>query len=66
VPRSVSLPKLKYIPTPTDSLSPEGQEEFELMMQEIYKGNRYDFDISEYERHRQQLEDFLFYRKKFE
>lgn len=35
-------------------------------MSEFYKGNRYTYDTESYERTKQQLEEFLFYRKKFE
>jgi hypothetical protein len=53
VPRAASLPKLKYIPTPMGSMTQENQEEFEIMMAEIYKfTSRYEYDTTEYERHR--------------
>jgi hypothetical protein len=34
---------MKYIPTPGD-LSPENEEEFELMMREFYRHSRYAYD----------------------
>ena len=43
VPKAQSLPRLKYIPTPGD-LSPENEEEFELMMREFYRHSRYAYD----------------------
>ena len=66
VPKAQSLPNMKYISTPTGCMTPENQEEFELMIAELYKGQRYEFDTNEYEQQRQSLEEFLFYRKKFE
>ena len=65
VPRAQSLPKMKYIPTPGD-LSPENEEEFELMMQEFYRNSRFTYDTTEYEKFKAHLEEFQHYRKKFE
>lgn len=37
-PKPHSLPKLKYIPSPTGIMTPENEEEFQFLMSEIYKG----------------------------
>lgn len=37
-PKPYSLPKLKYIPSPTGIMTPENEEEFQFLMSEIYKG----------------------------
>lgn len=55
VPKALSLPRQKYIPTP-DDLSPENEEEFEFLMQEFYKGSRYAYDIEEYEHYKVNLD----------
>lgn len=52
VPKAGSLPKYKYIPSPTGEMSPDNEEEYALMMQELYSGSRYEFDTSDYERSR--------------
>ncbi len=35
-------------------------------MSEFYDGNRYTYDTEDYEKQKMQLEEFLFYRRKFE
>jgi len=65
-PKPQSLPRLKYIPSPTGAMTPENQEEFQFLMNEFYKGNRYTYDTENYERNKLQLDEFLFYRRKFE
>lgn len=52
-PKAHSLPRLKYIPSPTGALTPENQEEFEFLMSEFYKGNRYTYDTESYEHTKQ-------------
>lgn len=44
VPRAFSLPKLKYIPSPTGAITPENEEEFQFLMNELYKGQRYTYE----------------------
>jgi len=65
-PKPHSLPRLKFIPSPTGNMTPENEEEFKFLMSEFYKGERYTYDTNEYEREKLHLEEFLFYRKKFE
>jgi murein DD-endopeptidase MepM/ murein hydrolase activator NlpD len=82
VPRATSLLNMRYIPTPTkrsahsgvdlqsddgDHLDEEEEEEYQYMLAELYKRpTRYELDLSQYERPRQQLLEYVSYRGKFE
>lgn len=50
VPRAQSMPRRKYIASP--SMSPEHEEEFKFLLSEFYKGNRYTLDEEECEKWR--------------
>jgi hypothetical protein len=64
VPRSMSLPRIKYqshLPEDLDS-----EEDLDLAMAKLSADPGYEYDISDYEKYKTHLEEFLFYRKKFE
>ena len=44
----------------------ENQEELERLMSKYNSNPDYEYDIAEYEKYKTHLEEFLFYRKKFE
>jgi hypothetical protein len=80
VPRAASLLNLRYRPTPTRNRSSSfdqeesnhefddlDDEEFSYLLQELYsRKTRYELNLSEYERPRHQLVEYLGYRRKFE
>lgn len=81
VPRATSLLNLKYIATPTRKRSSsfedhnssdceadeQDEEEFKYMIEELYKrSSRYELDINEYEIPRQQMIEYVAYRRRFE
>ena len=66
VPKAHSLPRKKYIRSPSASMTPEQDEEFRFLVAEFYKGNRYTYETEDYEKWKVQLQEFLFYRRKFE
>lgn len=62
VPRSFSLPKIKY----NNHLHGLEFEEIDILMNENETDSKYEYDIQEYEKFKNSLEEFLFFRKKFE
>jgi len=68
---------MRYIPTPPrhrsssndqySSPDEDADEEYLYMLAELYKRpTRYQLDVSEYERPRHQLMEYIGYRRKFE
>jgi len=63
IPRSLSIPRMKFNPSP-DPRNGEEEEDRTMVPMEI-KG-RCELDLLDYQEHRLKLEEFLLYRKKYE
>lgn len=66
VPRPLTEPRMRYIPSPDSETVFESEQEFQMIMTSLAHGQRYTLDTNEYKRNCQMLHDYLFFRRKFE
>lgn len=69
VPRGMSVPKLKYNEHLHRSQMKGSSDKKDFRAKEISimeEDSQYEYDVQEYEKFKAQLEEFLYFRKKFE
>jgi hypothetical protein len=66
VPRPMTVPRMRYIPSPDAETIFESEQEFQMIMTSLAHGQRYTLDTNEFKKSNQLLHDYLFYRRKFE